>query len=68
MGTYVVASVVIFALVLGWVGVQHAARRFARRYPELGPLKEEGGGCGSGGCAACALSRACAGEAPDEGR
>lgn len=48
MGTHViVAAVLILALFSGWVLVQHFARSFARRHPEFGQGREEGGGCGS---------------------
>jgi LPXTG-motif cell wall-anchored protein len=43
--TYLIAMGLIMALLLGWVVVQHAARGFARRYPQFGPAREEGGGC-----------------------
>jgi hypothetical protein len=35
----------IFLLLLGWIVVQHLARAFAARHSELGPAREEGGGC-----------------------
>jgi len=44
--TYALAMLLILALLLGWVGVQHASRSFAARHPEFGPAREEGGGCG----------------------
>ncbi len=44
---YVVAVVLIFAALIGWLKVQETARRFAARHPQLGPAREEGGGCGS---------------------
>ena len=41
-------AVGIIALALGgWLLVQAAARRFAARHPEFGPLREDGAGCGS---------------------
>ncbi len=39
------AMLLVFGLLLGWIAVQHAARRLAARRPELGPAREEGGGC-----------------------
>jgi hypothetical protein len=42
---YLLAAIVIFLLLLGWVTVQQISRRFARRHPEFGPAQEEGGGC-----------------------
>jgi hypothetical protein len=44
--TYLLAIAIIFLLFAGWVGVQHLARAFAARHPELGPAREEGSGCG----------------------
>ncbi|MCW8825256.1 MAG: chemotaxis protein [Gammaproteobacteria bacterium] len=41
----------ILLLMMGWLVVQQLARAFAKRHPELGPLREEGQGCGSScGC------------------
>lgn len=46
-----IAVSLILLLLLGWVSVQHLARLFAARYPQFGPAREEGGGCGkSCGC------------------
>lgn len=42
------ASGVIFGVLLAWIGVQQLAREFARRHPEWGPYREKGG-CG-GNC------------------
>ncbi|MEW5902931.1 MAG: chemotaxis protein [Pseudomonadota bacterium] len=50
---YLITLLLMPMLVLLWVAVQHAARRFAARHPEFGPAREEGeegcGGCGGGG-------------------
>ncbi|MDM8561560.1 chemotaxis protein [Candidatus Parabeggiatoa sp. HSG14] len=46
MFTYLIAMGIILLVLLGWVVVQHFARLFAAKYPELGPAREEGGGCG----------------------
>jgi len=40
-----IAFLVIFGLLAGWVGVQQVARWYAHRHPEFGPAREEGGGC-----------------------
>jgi len=48
MADYLIAMGGILLLLLGWVGVQHLARELARRHPQFGPAREEGGGCGSG--------------------
>lgn len=58
MTTYVLTVAILFVLFTGWYLVQEAARRFARRHPELGPAKEEGGGC-AGGCCSCNLAGGC---------
>jgi hypothetical protein len=44
--TYAITVLIILGLLAGWIGVQHLARLFASRHPELGPAREEGGGCG----------------------
>jgi len=47
-----IAIGVIFALFGGWILIQQAGRRFARRHPEFGRFREEGGECGKTcGCA-----------------
>ena len=60
--TYFITVFIILALLLGWIAVQHAARRFARRHPELGPAREEGSGCGGLFCL-CKDGQACPKEA-----
>lgn len=48
---YLIPILLILGLFGFWVAIQEAARRFARRHPELGPAREEGGQCGvSCGC------------------
>ena len=43
---YLTSILLIFALLAGWLLVQAAARRFARRHPEFDVEHEEGcGGC-----------------------
>jgi hypothetical protein len=48
---YLIAMLIMLALVFAWVAVQAAARRYAARHPEFGPLREDGkegcGGCGN---------------------
>jgi hypothetical protein len=46
MLNYFLAIVFILVLLLGWCAVQNWARHYARRHPEFGPVREEGGGCG----------------------
>lgn len=53
----VIAMTVFPALALGWFGVQRLARAFARRYPEFGPARQEGTGCGKS--CLCAVSDRC---------
>lgn len=53
MINFLIAISVIFTLMLGWILIQQAARKFAARHPEFGPAKEEGLGCGKNcGCQA----------------
>ncbi|HCI14022.1 MAG: hypothetical protein A2063_03600 [Gallionellales bacterium GWA2_60_142] len=48
---YLIAMSIMVALVFAWVAVQAAARNYAARHPEFGPLREDGkegcGGCGN---------------------
>jgi hypothetical protein len=53
MTTYLVTIGLILALLLGWIGVQRAYRRFARHHPELGPFRDEGAGCGACSAGKC---------------
>jgi hypothetical protein len=57
MADYLIAMGGILLALLGWIGVQHLVRVFAQRHPELGPAREEGGGCGSG--CGCSSQRQC---------
>lgn len=51
IGKYLLAMLLILLMLLGWICVQQLARLYARRHPEFGPAREEGGGCGSScGC------------------
>ncbi len=47
MTDFFIATVLIFATLMGWIWVQQLARHFAERYPQFGPAREEGSGCGS---------------------
>lgn len=47
--SYLLAMGLIMLLMLAWVSVQQVSRLFARRNPQFGPPREEGGGCG-GSC------------------
>jgi hypothetical protein len=44
--TTLIAILIIFGLLVGWIAVQHLTRAFAVRHPEFGPAREDGGGCG----------------------
>lgn len=46
MLTYVVTIGLILVLLLAGIAVDRLYRGFARRHPELGPYRPEGGGCG----------------------
>ncbi|MGD8593792.1 MAG: hypothetical protein PVF82_13205 [Gammaproteobacteria bacterium] len=46
MLNYLLAIGFVLALLLCWCAVQKWARHYARRHPEFGPAREEGGGCG----------------------
>ena len=50
MADFLLASLAIFAVLVGWVWVQQTYARFAARNPTLGPFRGEGDRCGSGGC------------------
>jgi len=51
--TYLITIGLLFLLVLLSVVVQQFYKRFARRHPELGPFRKEGGGCGCCSGGAC---------------
>ncbi len=46
MMNFLIAITVIFLLMIGWILIQQASRKYAARHPELGGAKEEGLGCG----------------------
>jgi hypothetical protein len=50
MANFLMASIVIFAILVGWVWVQQRYAAFARQNPRLGPFRPADGSCG-GGCA-----------------
>ena len=50
MARFLIASLVIFGVLAGWIWVQAAYARFAARHPELGPFRSTDGGCGGGSC------------------
>jgi len=46
MFNLIITIIIIFSLLLAWILIQQAARNFAAKNPQLGPVKEEGLGCG----------------------
>jgi hypothetical protein len=56
MREFLVAPLLVFIVLGGWLLVQYGAREFARRHPQFGPPREPGG-CGSGDCACGGNSR-----------
>lgn len=52
MANFLLAPLIVFVMLAGWVGVQRLYRRFAARHPELGPFRDDNRGCscGSGQC------------------
>ena len=44
--SFLIATALIFALLMAWVGVQFLYRSFSKAHPEMGPPREEGLGCG----------------------
>ena len=50
MARAIIASLIIFAVLAGWVWVQQRYAAFARQNPRLGPFRAPEGSCG-GGCA-----------------
>jgi hypothetical protein len=48
---YLLAILLVLVFLIGWCTVQQWSRTYAKRHPEFGPAREEGGGCGvSCGC------------------
>jgi len=50
MAEFFLTSLVIFAVMVGWLYVQDLYHRFAQGHPELGPFRKEGGCDGSCSC------------------
>ncbi len=55
MANYAITIAAVAALLAGWVAVQAAYRRFARRHPQHGACRDEQ----AGGCGACASPHSC---------
>ena len=58
MVDYLLASAVIFGVLVGWLYVDELYRRYARRHPERGPFRSSSGGCG-GSCGRCGQNDSC---------
>ncbi len=56
---YFIAMFFMLGALFLWVLVQKYSRKFASEHPELGPAREEGGGCGSGGKCNCGSIKEC---------
>lgn len=59
---YLIAMLIIFALLCAWVAVHSAVQRFAQRHPELEALRSsqsEGPDNGPSGCGVCAMAHMC---------
>lgn len=56
---YLLAMCVLLLVLFLWVSVQKLSRKFAAAHPEFGPIREEGGGCGSGGKCNCGHKKSC---------
>lgn len=59
---YIFAIGVILILLFGWVSVQTVYRRFAVKYPELGPYRNDMEGCGNCGCGGGVGTNSCSSE------
>ena len=46
MAKFLLAPLVVFAVLAGWIWIQRTYARFAAGHPELGPFRDEDGGCG----------------------
>jgi hypothetical protein len=54
---FILAPLLVFVVLGGWLLVQYGAREFAKRHPQFGPPRV-GGGCGSGNCS-CSGNKSC---------
>jgi len=50
MVEFVLSSLVILGVMVGWLYVQEVYRRFAQRHPQLGPFRSDGGCEGACSC------------------
>ncbi len=56
---YFIAMFFLLSILFIWLMVQKLSRKFAADHPEFGPVREEGGGCGSGGKCNCGSIKNC---------
>ncbi|WP_131112212.1 hypothetical protein [Sulfuricystis thermophila] len=49
MATYLVTIALLFGLMVAGIVVDRLYRHFAARHPQLGPFRQNEGGCGCGG-------------------
>lgn len=69
MMTYLITVGLILLMLIGWVVVQYAARAYALKHPEFGPVHEEGGGgCGTAQCTSCSSENTCSTKSDEESK
>jgi hypothetical protein len=56
---YFLAMAFMLLFLFIWYLVQKMSRRIAVEYPEFGPARSEGGGCGAGGKCNCSSIKNC---------
>jgi hypothetical protein len=56
---YLIAMTVVPLLLISWVIVQRVTKIYSINHPELGPHREEGGGCGSSCSCSGSKKKAC---------
>ena len=53
---FLITFAALLLIMIGWLGVQHLYRNFARNNPECGPFREDGG---NSACKCCASREHC---------
>ncbi len=56
---YFLAMAIMLLFLFLWHFIQIQSRRLAKKHPEFGPAREEGGGCGGGGKCNCSKHKNC---------
>jgi len=59
LSRYLITIGLILLIMLAGIVVDRFYRLFARRHPELGPFRKEGGGCGGPCCSGTCGGNAC---------